>query len=503
MTAVARTVGNAVAGSEAVHTAAAWRDDGYQAVDWYVTRSDGTHAELAVQARREDGSRRCLMVADELPPSLAPIWPATSWPEREALERSGLRFSGQPIPAPMWTRAVRDAFDLADGAEAIDADSLEAQQARPLLDANPFLRHRLDLRVTLEGRQIKTTHAIPGLLHSGFERLASTRHYIQLPVLAEGLNEQAPYALGLAAILAVEACLQVQPTPRCQHLRMLLAEVSRIAAHSAWLAVQAGEDEILRNEALLAREAAAIFLSDATGSRSACGVQRIGGMHGDTTTNSLDLLSGLASAVERAVSMARRRMLDRSSWRRRYDGVGAIDADTARGWALSGPVLRATGITHDVRRIEPYLAYGEMDFDIPGGTSGDIPDRVHVRLQEMQQSLILSRQCVDSLPSGPVERPAPSSPLTTWQMIDHFEQWMEGHGHRALAGTTYLPTESADGELALALTADGTGKPASVHLRSPSLYHCQILEHLLTGSSIATAHATVASLNIIASEMDR
>jgi NADH-quinone oxidoreductase subunit D len=287
---------------------------------------------------------------------------------------------------------------------------------------------------------------------------------------------------------------------------MLLAEVSRIGAHCAWLATQAGLDQGLWGEALVVRGAAAHVLADVTGRRWATGVHRIGGIHADVTGTSHLLLAQLAIAVNGVCAAARRRLLDNRAWRLRFAGTAAVDADTARGWALTGPALRATGVAHDVRRDVPYLDYADVDFDVPTGTNGDVADRVEVRLAEMQQSIRISRQCLLDLP----EPQSPAEPaVEPWdvagvaELIGHYELWMDGHGHRTTAGSVYLPTESADGELAMWLAADGTGKPATVHLRSPSLYHLQLLEHLLPGTPLEHADGVVASLNIIAPEMDR
>jgi len=471
-------------------------------MDWYARRCEGrgSRVETVLQVRTENGHRWQLTVpdADELP-SLSRIWPAASWPQREAVERVGLRFTGEPMPTPLWTAAVRTAHDEEDGAD----DGAEPDGMLALGDPGATTPWRLDLRVQLRQREIESVQAVPGKTHSDFESLAPRHGYAQLPPLAEGLNEQAPFAVGLAAILAVEEVLGVTPSPRCRRVRMLLAEVSRIGAHCAWLAVQATTDEGLRTDALAAREVVANCLVDASGSRWATGVHRIGGIQADVTHNTASRLAELEVAVEAVCAAARRSTIDDRDWCRRFAGAAAVDAATARRWALTGPVLRATGVAHDVRRDAPYLDYSETDFEVPTGDDGDVADRVAVRLAEMPQSLGICRQCMQDLPDGELRRQPPAAPLAAAELIGHFELWMDGHGHRPLPGTAYLPTESADGELAFWLAADGTGKPAAVHLRSPSLYHFQLLEHLLPGTRLENAPGVVASMNVVAPEMDR
>ncbi|MDA0334316.1 MAG: NADH-quinone oxidoreductase subunit C [bacterium] len=471
-------------------------------IDWYARRCRGRGSALEgiLQLRSDSGRRWQWTVADadELP-SLTSVWPAANWPQREAVERIGLRFAGESAPAPLWTSAVRAAHDEEDGAD----DGTEADGFVCLGDPATTTQWRLDLRVQLRRRIVERVQATPGKTFSGFEDLATRHGYAQLPPLAEGLNDQAPFAVGLAAILAVEALLNIEPPSRCRRLRMLLAEISRIGAHCAWLATQAGLDQALWGEALVVREAVARLLSDLTGRRWATGVHRIGGVHAEATAHTPQLLADLAIAVDTVGAMAQQRLLDSRTWRRRFSGATAIDADTARNWALTGPMLRATGVACDVRKDTPYLDYAEVEFDVAIGTDGDVADRVAVRLAEMQQSIGICRQCLRDLPQGPTGLAPASTASGVAERIGHFELWMDGHGYRTIPGTTYLPTESADGELAMWLAADGTGKPAAVHLRSPSLYNFQLLEHLLPGTRLEHAAGVVASLNIVAPEMDR
>ena len=326
-------------------------------------------------------------------------------------------------------------------------------------------------------------------------------------MLAESLNEQAPFTPGLAAVLAVEGLLGITPPPRCTWVRMLLAEISRIGAHCAWLANLAGPDSALWGQALTVRESAARFLSAAAGSRWATGTQRIGGIAADVPDGADRLLAELGDAVERLRSDALRGTVDHRDWRRRFSGAAVLDAAEALGAGATGPAARAAGIDLDVRRTDPYLAYGEVRFRVPTADSGDVVDRTRVRIEEMGESLSIARQCVAGPPGGPTlahEAPRPTVRSTEpAELIDHFERWMDGHGYRPERSDIYFPIESADGELAFYLASDGAGGAARVHLRSPSLYHFRLLPALLAGLGFAQAPQVVASLNVIAPEMDR
>ena len=452
------------------------------------------------QLRSAAGNRIRLTAtgAGELP-GLAHLWPAADWPEREMAGRFGMHIEGRPDLRPL--------FPAAPATAPGELPPPPPEGEVPIHDPSQATPFRLDLGARLRGGRIETATARPGRLHSGFERLAESRTWAQLPVLAESLNEQAPFTPGLAAVLAVESLLRVTPPPRCAWVRMLLAEISRIGAHCAWLANLAGPDSVLWGQALTARESAARFLQAASGSRWATGTQRIGGIAADVPAGANRLLAELGEAVDRLRSDALRSTVDHRDWRRRFSGAGVLDAAEALGAGATGPAARAAGIDLDVRRTDPYLAYGEVRFRVPTAASGDVVDRTRVRLEEMGESLSIARQCVAGAPAGPTlahEAPRPTVRSTEpAELIDHFERWMDGHGYRPGRSDIYLPIESADGELAVYLVADGTGGPARVHLRSPSLFHFRVLPALLAGLVYVRAPQVVASLNVIASEMDR
>lgn len=450
------------------------------------------------QLRAADGDRLQLSAPDaEQLPSLTDLWPAADWPERELTEIAGVYFPDRPPAPPLFAAQVPDPEDETEIDEQFEA----------LPDPSCVCAWRLDLRAHCRGGVIERASAHPGRLRSGFEALAARRGYAQLPVLAESLNEQAPYAVGLAAVLAAEALLGLAPPSRCTWVRTLLAEISRLAAHCTWLANQVGDDAALWGEALRVRDVAAEFLLVASGRRWATGIQRLGGISADLPEAAAGRLSALAADVDRLRRDAERHTVDNRSWRRRYTGIGILDAERAHSMAASGPVARAAGIDVDVRRSDAYLAYGELQFTVPRGSLGDVVDRVQVRLDEMAQSVSMARQCVH-IPQGPLRVDAAPTPTSTAtgpaELIRHFELWMDGHGHRPAPGAqVYLPTESADGELAFYLLSDGNGKPRRVHLRSPSLYHFQLAPALLPGVRRSRAAGVVASLNVVAPEMDR
>lgn len=482
-------------------------DPGLVPVDLAAAGLPAGAGQVVYQLRGSDGARLQLTAeGGEPPPSLAGTWPAADWPEREACELFGARFGERESTAPLLTAAWRQAEAAAAARASGDAsaDGGDADGTVALPDPGLATPFRLDLRAEVRAGVIRAARACPGLTHSGVEALAERRPFAQLPTLMEALNEQAPFAPALAAVLAIEGLLGLAPPPRCAWVRTVYAEVCRLAAHCAWLAAQCAADAGLRAQALAVRDGLARFLAAGSGRRWATGVHRIGGIDADLPADASARLADLDGRVDALRRDAARRTVDSRGWRRRFAGVAALDAATAAAWWATGPVLRAAGVDVDVRRDCPYLAYGQLDFEVPLGARGDVVDRAGVRLEEMAQGMRLIRQGIDGMPEGPRQLEGPPSPGGTAEWIRHFELWMDGHGWRPPPGADgYWPTESADGELGVYLRADGTGRPRRAHLRSPSLYHFQVAPQLLAGVRCARAPQVVASLNIVAPEMDR
>jgi NADH:ubiquinone oxidoreductase subunit D len=194
----------------------------------------------------------------------------------------------------------------------------------------------------------------------------------------------------------------------------------------------------------------------------------------------------------------------------RTRGVGVISPEEAISYGWTGPCLRACGVSHDLRVANPYLGYADMNFDIPVGDHGDTYDRIFVRVEECRQSARIIDQALRLLPRGPVladhkQVVLPPKQAVYGQMealIHHFEIVM--YGPKApVAATCYQAVEGGNGELGFTIVSNGTNKPYRVHIRPPCYYIFAALPRLMTGSLLADLPATVASLNIIAGELDR
>ncbi|MBT3345754.1 MAG: hypothetical protein HOH74_12420 [Gemmatimonadetes bacterium] len=462
-----------VAADQLLHMVGERRQGGARFVD--LVSLPGDRPSSAVILEVESGYE-VLEVSGQTLPSLQRYWPAAQWP---------------------------------DAAPADDSLGVAPPGMVLIGDAGPVTWRRLDLAVAVDGDRIEDVHARRGRLHGGLSGWATSHSYLQLPSLAETLNEHTPSTLGLLSTLGIEALLGIEATQACQHARVFVAELERLQSHCGWLVSQASatDDEALVGEARHAREHLAHLFVHLGGRRRATGIHLPGRILIEREGADA-IFDEVSSHLNHFIDVARRSLSSRRSWRRRLAGVGAIEAQMVEDGALSGPTARATGLDIDVRRRQPYLSYDQLDFDVPVGTAGDVVDRCIVRLAEMSQSLSLARQAL-AASQGPlqVEDPRivpPSTPTSIASMIHHFELWMEGHGLQPVPdATAFVAIEAPEGELGLLLRSDGTSKPAWAHWRSPAYYHFDLLSQLLVGQRLSDAKDLVASLNINAAEMDR
>jgi NADH:ubiquinone oxidoreductase subunit D len=192
-------------------------------------------------------------------------------------------------------------------------------------------------------------------------------------------------------------------------------------------------------------------------------------------------------------------------------GVGALTAEECISYGVTGPMLRASGVKYDIRKARPYLVYDQLDFEVPTHTEGDVFARYRVRMAEMRQSIRIIEQALAKLPEGPVNAIDHKVSLPPKDMvyndmeslIHHFKIVMPGHGVQPPQGEVYSSTETPNGELGFYIVSDGTGVPYRVRIRPPSFYNYTTFSKQVTGRLISDAVASMASINVIAGELDR
>ena len=376
---------------------------------------------------------------------------------------------------------------------------------------HPATHGVLRLVVELEGEAVKRVIPHIGYLHSGFEKLGEYRFYNQIIPLTDRTDYLSPMANNIAFALAVEKLMGIVITERCRLLRVIACEMSRIISHLVWVGTT-GIDLGAYTPFLWTfdqRERIYNLQESWTGARLTTSVARVGGMMADIPEGWERGLRDFARTFPTTLREVDTMFTRNAIWCGRTQGIGAMSAEDAINYSLSGPMLRASGVDYDVRKDRPYLGYEEFDFDVPIGVHGDVYDRYRVRLEEMFQSVRIIEQALDTLRPGPVDvddprvtLPPKSRAMSDMEaMIYHFKQVMEGI--KPPAGEVYLGVENPKGELGTYLVSDGTAKPVRWRIRPPSFLNLAALPKLCEGALLSDVIAINASIDIVMGEIDR
>jgi len=379
---------------------------------------------------------------------------------------------------------------------------------------HPATHGVLRLVVELEGETVKRVIPHIGYLHSGFEKLAEYRHYNQIIPLTDRTDYLSPMANNVCLALAVEKLMGIRITERCTVLRVIACELSRIISHLVWVGTTGIDLGAYTPFLWTFYERERVYdLQEAwTGARLTTSVTRVGGMMADVPEGWAAKLRQFCRSFPSTLREVDTMFTRNAIWIGRTAGVGAISADEAINYSLSGPMLRASGVPYDVRKDRPYLDYDSYDFDVPVGEHGDVYDRYLVRLEEMYQSVRILDQALerlDRLEGAPINVADPRVILPPKHramsdmeaMIFHFKQVMEGVP--APAGEAYLGIENPKGELGYYFVSDGSAKPVRWRIRPPSFINLACLPKLCEGVLLSDVIAINASVDIVMGEIDR
>jgi len=376
---------------------------------------------------------------------------------------------------------------------------------------HPSTHGVLRLLLTLEGEVVRELTPLIGYVHTGIEKSCEDQAYWKVIPFVERMDYLSYYFNAMAYCTAVERLLDEPVPPRAQYLRVIHMELNRIASHLFWLATAAldlGAISMLWY-GLRDRDPILDLFEMSSGQRMHTRYFQVGGVFEDIPPGweqkCRQFLKGMPSRIDEYESI-----LDRNEiFLQRTKNVGIVDRDTLRGLGVTGPLLRATGDPWDLRKAMPYSSYDHFDFKIPVGTVGDNYDRYRVRLAEMRESLAIVEQALDGLPEGPfitnnrkVALPPRHELATSMEaLIHHFKLVTEGF--RVPPGEIYSPIESPRGELGCFVIADGSAKPARVHMRDPSFVNLQSLKHMGEGTLLADLVTSLAMLDPILGGIDR
>ena len=369
------------------------------------------------------------------------------------------------------------------------------------------------LRLVLELDGETVVRCIPhiGYLHSSFEKLGEYRDWNQIVPLTDRMDYLAPLIYNCAYAMAVEKLMGITVTERCKVVRVICMELDRIFSHLLWLgttAIDLGAFTVFLYT-FQQREKIYDLHERFTGARITTSSTRIGGMMADLPAGWITQLEEFLDNFLPVIDEVETLLTNNAIWVGRTQGVGSISGEDAVNWGLSGPNLRASGVSYDVRKDRPYYDYETYDFDVPVGEHGDIYDRYLCRMEEMRQSVRILRQAIDRLPGGSINvddprviLPPKTAAMNDMEsMIHHFKVVMEGV--RAPVGESWFSVESSKGELGMYVVSDGGAKPVRWRVRGPSFINIAALPHMIEGALLSDVIAVNASLDIVLGEIDR
>jgi NADH-quinone oxidoreductase subunit D len=349
--------------------------------------------------------------------------------------------------------------------------------------------------LTLEGETVVAVDSVIGYLHRCHEKLGETLTYVQYPSIASKTDYVAAMTAELAYVSAVEKVGKFEVPRRAQYLRVMAAELQRIASHCLWLGTWCmdmggalGGGATIFLYCIRERELVLDLFESLTGARLLYGFHQIGGTRYDIPAGWAQQCRDTVKLIDERVDEYEAMLEDNPFFLARTQGVGVISPALAQDVGVSGPLIRGSGIDFDLRRTAPYSSYGDFDFKVPVETAGDCFARYRVRMQEFRESSKIVRQVLDGLPEGPISsRPGVKS---VGQV-------------RVPKGEGYTAVEGARGEIGCYIVADGGAKPYRLKWRGASFSNLSILPHIIPGHKVADVVAIMGSVDPVFGEVDR
>jgi NADH-quinone oxidoreductase subunit D len=379
---------------------------------------------------------------------------------------------------------------------------------------HPATHTTLRLVLKLDGERVVDALPDIGYLHSGFEKIGEHLDYNQYVTVTDRMNYISPMANNVAWHGAVEKLLGIELTPRCKYIRVIIAELARISDHllsTGAMGLDVGAFTFFLY-AFYQRERIYNIFETLCGARFTNSYTRVGGLMYDITPKVIEQIRDFIRTFPRTLDDMEKLLNRNRIFVDRTKDVGLMTAEEATNWSATGPVARASGVTRDLRKDEPYLAYGDFDFKVCCAKGGDCFARYYVRMAEMRESLRIVTQAIENLPAGPFnvgldERKTFPEKRQVYQTIEgtitHFEMVMTNRGFTVPNEETYAAIEAPNGELGFYLAGDGSDVAYRARCRPPSFIHFSLFPKLIKGHTLSDIVAVLGSLNIIAAELDR
>jgi NADH-quinone oxidoreductase subunit D len=378
--------------------------------------------------------------------------------------------------------------------------------------SHPATHGVLRLQMELDGEVLTKCDPVVGYLHRGDEKIAENMTYNQFVPYTDRLDYLAPLANNMAYAIAVERLAKLEVPARCQAIRVLTAEMARVSAHLMGLGafgLDVGAWSVLVHS-LNQREHLYKLFEELTGARFTTSYTRIGGVSRDIPDGWLTRVIAFCDQFEPALEETLSLLTRNKIFQDRTVGVGVISRADALAYGLTGPNLRASGVSLDLRKDNPYSGYEQYTFDVPVGSKGDCYDRYLCRGEEMRQSVRIIRQVVATFPGGDwyakdarkIFAPPKDKILTSMEeLIQNFMIVTEGP--QIPAGEVYFEAENPKGVLGFFIVSKGGGVPWRMKIRSPSFCNLSILPKICVGTMMSDVVTLLGSLDFVMGECDR
>jgi NADH-quinone oxidoreductase subunit D len=343
--------------------------------------------------------------------------------------------------------------------------------------------------VTLDGERIMRLKPVFGYLHRNHEKLGEGQSYLASMPYTDRLDYFCSLTNNWAYALAVEKLAGIEVPERAEYLRVILAELTRVQNHASsvgFLIQDMGASGTPLMYAFREREKILDLFEALTGSRMMCNYMRFGGCRVDATPAWLDQTRKVVAAIPGFADEFEALLTGNEILMARTQGVGVLKPELAVNAGVTGPMLRASGVNYDIRKVDHYGIYDRFDFKVPLGDHGDVYDRFMIRLLELRQSLRILDQALKDIPGGPV-----------------VDAKTKIRGFRPKPGEAYGRIEAPKGELGFYLISDGTANPYRYRVRPPSLINLTILEDMCLGHNVADVVLILGSVDIVLGEVDR
>ena len=343
--------------------------------------------------------------------------------------------------------------------------------------------------VVLDGEVVRALKPVVGYLHRNHEQLAEKMSWLGSMPYTDRLDYFNSMSNNWAYALAVEKLAGIKVLERAEYIRVIMAELSRLQNHASaigFLLQDCGAWGTPLLYAFKEREKILDFFETVSGSRMMCNYFRFGGVRVDLNDEMLAMARKIVAEFPKFLDEFEKLMTTNEVVLARCQRVGILPKELAIAGSISGPVARASGVEYDIRKVDKYGVYGQLEFGVPVGAVGDVYDRYYIRVLEMRESVKILQQVLRDIPAGPM------------QAVE-----VKLRGFKIPAGDGYGRVEGAKGELGFYLVSEGGPKPYRYHIRPPSFINLTVLEDMCVGHKVADAIIILGSIDIVLGEVDR